>query len=224
MSPLSSQKILEVLSDPRLGINEIKFSEEVISLFQKFFTVFQKWNGKINLTSERDAGLILEKHVFDSLHYLRWIDPSHKILDIGSGAGFPGIPIKIIQPELEMALLDSQRKRCNFLRELVRALDFAGVDVLEGRAEKISGQAELAGRFDRVLFRGFASLKHCLSVGLPFLKEGGQMILMKNPDELPEADTQPLPGTRLLKSQLVEKIDGIRSVMVIIEKCSTWNI
>lgn len=221
MSPLSSQKILEVLSDPRLEINEIQFSDEMIERFHKFFTIFQKWNSKINLTSEKDAELILEKHVFDSLHYLRWIDPSHKILDIGSGAGFPGIPIKIIHPELELALLESQRKRCNFLRELVRGLDFAGVDVLEGRAESFAGQAELAGSFDRVLFRGFASLKHCLSVGLPFLKEGGQIILMKSPGELPEAGTEALQGARMLKTQLIEKYDEKRSMMMIVEKCST---
>ena len=221
MNPLTSKKILEILSDSRLEIKEIQFSEEIIERFHQYFVVFQKWNDKINLTSEKDAGLILEKHVFDSLHYLRWINPGHRVLDIGSGAGFPGIPIKILRPELELALLESQRKRCNFLREVVRVLNLAGAHVLEGRAENFSGQAELAGSFDRVLFRGFASLDRCLSAGLPFLKEGGQIILMKSPEEMPDADDQGFQGMRVLKPQLIEKFDGMGSLMMIIEKCST---
>ena len=118
MNSIANQKILDILNDPRLDLSRFQFSEQTIGRFQKFLGVLDKWNGKINLVSEKDASLILEKHVFDSLQYLRWLEPSHKTLDIGSGAGFPGLPVKIILPDFDMTLLDSQRMRCNFLRLL----------------------------------------------------------------------------------------------------------
>ena len=87
MNSIANQKILDILNDPRLDLSGFQFSEQTIGRFQRFLEVLDKWNGKINLVSEKDASLILKKHVFDSLQYLRWLEPSHKTLDIGSGAG-----------------------------------------------------------------------------------------------------------------------------------------
>ena len=96
MRSLSKSKIRTVLGNSRLELSGFEFSDEMIICFHEYCYILEKWNDKINLTSEKTAPEILEKHIFDSLQYLRWINPSQKILDIGSGAGFPGLPIKIV--------------------------------------------------------------------------------------------------------------------------------
>ncbi len=221
MSSLSKQQILTVLSNAKLELGDIQFSDEMISRFQEFCALLQKWNDKINLTSEKDALSILEKHIFDSLQYLRWLDSSHKTLDIGSGAGFPGIPIKIIYPDLDLTLMESQRKRCNFLREVIRSLKLDRIDVVEGRAESFSGHDTFLERFDRILFRGFSSLGTCLTIGLPFLKINGKIVLKKSPEEMPDSTSETVQNARIIASKEVEGFEGQGSLMMIIEKCST---
>lgn len=221
MSLPSKQKILAVLNHSRLELNDVEFSDERVDRFQEFCAILQKWNDKINLTSEKDALSILEKHVFDSLQYLRWIDPCHKTLDIGSGAGFPGIPIKIIYPNLDLTLIESQRKRCSFLREAIRSLELKGTEVAEGRAESFFNQKTFSGKFDRVVFRGFSALDTCLTVGLPFLKTGGKIILKKGPEEMPDPINETLKNARIIDSKEVEGFEGAGSLMMVIEKCST---
>ncbi len=221
MSLLSKQHVLTILNNPRLELGDIQFSDERINRFQQFCQILQKWNNKINLTSEKDARSILEKHVFDSLQYLRWLDPSHKTLDIGSGAGFPGIPIKIIHPALDLTLLDSQRKRCSFLREAIRSLKLEGAKVVDGRAEDFSSQEPFSEQFDRVCFRGFSSLENCLTVGLPFLKIGGRIILKKGAEEMPDSNDETSRNVRIVESKEVEGFEGQSSLMMVIEKCST---
>jgi len=202
-------------------LSDVQFYDEMVDRFQGFCALLQKWNEKINLTSEKDALSILERHVFDSLQYHRWLNPSHKILDIGSGAGFPGIPLKIIHPDLVMTLLDSQKKRCSFLREAIRTLKLEGIEVSEGRVESFFNQESFVGKFDRVCFRGFSSLETCLTVGLPFLKTDGLVILKKGPEEMPDSTADILQNTRIIASKEVKGFQGQGSVMMVIEKCST---
>lgn len=221
MTFLSKQKILALLNDSKLELEGIQFSEEMVERFQEFCAILQKWNDKINLTSEKDAISILEKHIFDSLQYLRWLDSFHKSLDIGSGGGFPGIPIKIIHPGLDLTLIESQRKRCNFLREAIRSLKLEGIDVVEGRAESFSNQMTFSEKFDRVCFRGFSSLDTCLAVGLPFLKIGGKIILKKGAKEMPGSSDAIPHNARIIATKEVEGLEGQTSLMMVIEKCST---
>jgi 16S rRNA (guanine527-N7)-methyltransferase len=221
MSLLSKQQILAILDNPKLELSEVQFSDEMIGRFQEFCSILQKWNEKINLTSEKNALSILEKHIFDSLQYLRWLDSSQKTLDIGSGGGFPGIPVKIIYPDLDLTLLESQRKRCNFLREVIRSLKLEKIDVAEGRGEKFSSQEAFSEKFDRVLFRGFSSYGSCLAIGLPFLKSNGKIILKKGPDEIPDPARQTFKNARVVESKEVAGFEGQSSLMVVVEKCST---
>jgi 16S rRNA (guanine527-N7)-methyltransferase len=221
MNLLSRQRILTVLQNGKLELGNIQFSDEMIDHFLDFCILLQKWNEKINLTSEKDALSIFEKHVFDSLQYLRWLDETDKTLDIGSGAGFPGIPAKIIHPDLNLTLIESQRKRCSFMREAIRSLKLNGAQVVEGRAEKFSDQETFSEQFDRVVFRGFSSLETCLAVGLPFLKERGQVILKKGPEEMPDSTHEILPNARIVESKTVDGLEEHSSMMMVIEKCST---
>lgn len=221
MSLLSKQQILSVLNNSKLELRDVQFSDEMIDRFQEFCSILQRWNEKINLTSEKDALSILEKHVFDSLQYLRWLDSSHKTLDIGSGAGFPGIPIKIIHPDLDLTLIESQRKRCNFLREVIRSLELDRIEVAEGRAESFFNQKTFSEKFDRVFFRGFSSLEACLATGLPFLKTSGKIILKKGPEDMPDSTHETLQNARIIESKEVEGFEGQGSLMMVVEKCST---
>lgn len=208
MSSLSKKQILTVLDNSKLELIGFQFSDEIIHRFQEFCSILEKWNDKINLTSEKTAPEVLEKHVFDSLQYLRWLDASDKTLDIGSGAGFPGIPIKIIYPDLDLTLLESQRKRCSFLREAIRTLKLNGVDVAEGRAESFFERNTFAEKFDRVVFRGFSSLEACLDTGLPFLKVGGRIILKKGREEMPDSAQELTSNARIVESKEVEGFGG----------------
>ena len=199
----------------------IQLTDKTISRFQEFCSILQKWNDKINLTSEKNSLQILEKHIFDSLQYLRGLNSTHKTLDIGSGAGFPGLPIKIIHPDLDLVLMESQRKRCNFLREAIRVLKLERIEVAEGRAESFSIETSYSKQFDRAIFRGFSSFHACLSVGMPFLKEGGRIILLKGPEEAPDSTEEPLLNSRIIESKEVFGFDGHKSLMMVIEKRST---
>ena len=221
MSPIPKQKIIDVLENSKLELSEIQIYEETVSRFQAFISILQKWNEKINLVSEENPLSILENHIFDSLHYLRWLNASYKTLDIGSGAGFPAIPIKIIYPDLDLTLVESQRKRCNFLREVIRTLKLERIEVIEGRAESFFNQSTFSGQFDRLLFRGFSAFDTCLSIGLPFLKAGGKIILQKSPEEMPDSALKPIHNARIDETKEVEGQNGKHSLMMIIEKCST---
>ena len=116
--------ILNILQDPRLSLN-IECSGIVESKIQQYLELLVKWNYKLNLTAEKDPDSILKRHVFDSLQYSRALKPDFRVMDIGSGAGFPGIPLKIIFPEMALVLVESQRKRCSFMETVVREL---GID------------------------------------------------------------------------------------------------
>jgi 16S rRNA (guanine527-N7)-methyltransferase len=221
MSVLTPEQIAGVLNHPNLDLSSFQLGDEVLHSFSDYCSLLVKWNSRINLTSEKQALPILRKHVFDSLHYLRWVSPSHRALDIGSGGGFPGIPVGILLPQIELSLLDSQRKRCNFLRDAIRKLALKNVQVLEGRAEDYFHREECSEKYDRVLFRGFGSLELCLQIGLPFLSKGGRIILQKDPQEIPQTKANLPPGIRLLKTEEVQGFDGHVSIMMLIEKCST---
>ncbi|CAI2719724.1 16S rRNA (guanine(527)-N(7))-methyltransferase RsmG [Nitrospina watsonii] len=154
-----------------------------IDPFLRFLSLWQKWNPKIQLTSERDAGNFFRQHVFDSLQYARFVQSGHKTLDIGSGGGFPAIPLKIIHPTLDLTLLESLRKKTGFLHAAGAELGFHNFRVLNQRAEDAAEDPALAGRFDRVTFRAVGSTSQCLDLAAPFLKPGGQGVVKKGLDE-----------------------------------------
>ena len=172
----------EVLQDPRLSINR-ELPDDTGVKIQQFLDLLVKWNDKINLTADKDPDIMLKKHVFDSLQYLRVLDPDSRVMDIGSGAGFPGLPLKITCPGITLILVESQRKRCSFLETVVRELGLDRVEVINARAEDLSGEHE--DRYDKVVFRAVTSLESCLALGERFLKPGGTLIVKKPPDEAP---------------------------------------
>ncbi len=143
----------------------------------------EKWNQKINLTAIRDKRDIIIKHVLDSLSFIKGFipRPGLRLLDMGSGAGFPAVPIKIVHPEMGVTLAESIKKKASFLRHVVRTLKLGGIDVIDSRTEQL---AEIyPASFDIVTARAFAEMGSAMESGRPFLKKGGYLVLSRGPRE-----------------------------------------
>jgi 16S rRNA (guanine527-N7)-methyltransferase len=156
--------------------------EQVNSLFLVLAEV-HKWNKKINLTAIYDEREMIIKHILDSLTYTRGFNsfPGLRVLDMGSGAGFPAIPIKIAHPEIFVTLVESVKKKASFLRHIVRMLAFTGVEVVDKRAQELSDTYRAV--YDIVTARAFANMKLALTIGRPFLKPGKLAVLSRGPEE-----------------------------------------
>ena len=157
----------------------IYLDEKAIKAFDIYLKELLKWNQKINLTAIRSEKGIVLKHFLDSLSAKPFLPEQSCILDIGSGAGFPGIPLKTAQPTLRMTLIDSVRKKVDFQRHVIRLLDLRETEAIHGRAQDKEIGQNLGGRFDITLSRAFSDLRTFLVLSLPFLKGGGIAIAMK---------------------------------------------
>ena len=206
--------ILEILEDLRLGLSPDSTFEQIKLQFTSYLHLLVKWNKKINLTSEKTVQEILQRHVFDSLHYCRAVFPNDRIIDIGSGAGFPGIPLKIIYPNLNAMLVESQRKRCSFLNAVIHELSFGKTIVVNARAEQILP----ASSVDVVVLRAVSDINSCLKLAGRFLERGGKVVLKKDPDEKTNQTPQ---GFTLAEERVVLGYNEKQSNLLIFEKCST---
>lgn len=149
-------------------------------------------NQYMNLTAITEGNEFYVKHLIDSLSLLpilKTLEPGHKVLDIGSGAGLPGIPLKIMRKDLDFTLLDSLLKRLKFIDDVIRELKLTGIQTLHSRAEDAGADKEFREQFDVVTARAVASLPILLELGVPFMKIGGEFIAMKgSKDESSEAE------------------------------------
>lgn len=152
-------------------------TEKEIALFKRFFALLSEWNERMDLTAITSKEAVVEKHFYDSLLALRsqlFIDGS-SVLDIGSGAGFPGIPLAIVKPECRFFLLDSSKKRCSFLEEAQKALGLGNVNVINGRAEDLKEKET----FDVVTGRAVTNLPAFLELAAPLAKVNGAILAMR---------------------------------------------
>ncbi len=147
--------------------------------FETYLRLLLKWNKAYNLTAITSPNEVWEKHFYDSLAPLKLLPKAGTLLDIGAGAGFPGIPLKIARPALSVTLLDAVDKKCLFCETVVRELGLKDVKVVHGRAEDKKTQGSL-GKFDAVISRATFSLKKYISIARPYLKEGAILIAMKS--------------------------------------------
>lgn len=161
--------------------------------FDRYADLLIRWNQKINLTAITERRQIDELHFADSLSVAAWLKnagmPHLKVLDVGTGAGFPGIPMKIALPDLELTLVDAVKKKCDFLKEVVRALSLSGVQVIHDR---LDGKKSL-GQYDLVVSRAAFKLKEFLLYAGPNLKRGGLVVAMKSieiKEEIQEAQAR----------------------------------
>jgi len=157
----------------------IRLNEKEVAAFDLYLRELLKWNQKINLTAIRSEKGIVLKHFLDSLSVSPYLSKTASLLDVGSGAGFPGIPLKIVQPSLEITLIDSVRKKVDFQRHILRMLGLKGIQAIHGRVQDKDILQGLTGQFDAVLSRAFSDLQSLLLLAYPFLKEGGILLAMK---------------------------------------------
>lgn len=138
-----------------------------------------RWNQKVNITAITAPQQIAVKHFVDSLVAARFLPADAAVLDIGSGGGFPGLPLKILIPSLTVTLIDASRKRVNFLRHVIRSLKLKNAKARHIRAEDLAGAGIDANRFDVIISRAFSSLDHFFKLALPLLAKDGVMIALK---------------------------------------------
>lgn len=160
---------------------DINVSDENIKKLYEYMTILLDWNEKINLTAITNVDEIIEKHFIDSLTILRYIKDSDKVIDVGTGAGFPGIPLAI-NSNANLTLLDSLNKRINFLEEVKNTLGLSNVQNIHGRAEEVARQKNHREMYDVAVSRAVAPMNILVEYLLPFVKVGGICICMKGPN------------------------------------------
>ena len=181
----------------------IQLEEKMVEAFDLYLRELLKWNQKINLTAIRTEKGIVLKHFLDSLSVFPYLPRISSLLDIGSGAGFPGIPLKIILPSLEVTLIDSVQKKVDFQRHIIRTLGLQGMAAIHGRIQDQEILQRLGNKFDAAIARAFTDLKTSLLLTFPFLKKNGVVLTMKGKSIEEEWDSLPAAeeiGYRLLKA------------------------
>ena len=161
----------------------VELSDKQIEQLDKYYEILVEWNSFMNLTGITEYEEVMLKHYLDSLVLRLPIDGSNlniKLIDVGTGAGFPGIPLAIMNPQTSFVLLDSLNKRINFLNEVCNLCNLSNVITIHGRAEEISRKDEYREKFDYVVSRAVANMSTLLEYCTPFLKVGGQFISYKS--------------------------------------------
>lgn len=164
----------------------IELTDQMIASFSLYSKLLEEWNEKINLTAI-DPEEYVEKHYYDSLLVVKTFSfDNQSVLDIGTGAGFPGIPLKIVFPDIDLVLVEPTAKRCLFLQEVVDQLGLKKVKILNYRAEDLG--LEYRESFDIVLARAVANLAVILELSIPFVKVDGVFIALKGPNAKEELE------------------------------------
>ncbi|MBP1917552.1 16S rRNA (guanine(527)-N(7))-methyltransferase RsmG [Youngiibacter multivorans] len=208
-------------------VNEmgIEFDEIAYGKFIRYSEMLIDWNSRINLTAITDMDGIIKKHFIDSLKIFEFspIKKARKIIDVGTGAGFPGIPMKIINDDFELTLLDSLNKRIDYLKEVCKELKLENVDFVHARAEDGARMPEHREKYDLAVSRAVANMAVLSELCLPFVKTGGYFIALKGPGvetELSEAKKAITEmGGKLLKViNVAIKDTDLNHNIVVVEK------
>ncbi|WP_099469810.1 16S rRNA (guanine(527)-N(7))-methyltransferase RsmG [Konateibacter massiliensis] len=160
----------------------IELDEIQINQFISYYEILVEWNKVMNLTAITEFDEVIQKHFIDSLSIVKAVDMNKKIrlIDIGTGAGFPGIPLKIVFPHIEVVLLDSLNKRINFLNEVIQNLNLEKIKTIHGRAEDFSHDKEYREGFDLCVSRAVANLASLAEYCLPYVKVKGSFVPYKS--------------------------------------------
>lgn len=175
---MNIQEFSDLMRDYGKEIN-IVFTEEQLQKFYQYMNLLIEWNEKINLTAIIEPKEIILKHFIDSLTIMKYIQPNKSVIDIGTGAGFPGIPIKIMREDLNMTLLDSLNKRINFLNEVIKELELENIIAVHARIEEYAKNKQYRETFDVATSRAVANLTTLSEYMLPMVTINGTAICMK---------------------------------------------
>lgn len=167
---------------------EINIDQSYTEQFAIHAAELIKWNRKINLTTITRPKDVALKHFLDSIIPSLLIPPGAKILDIGSGGGFPGIPLKILMPSLSVVLIDASRKKISFLKHVIRTLKLENIEAWHMRAEELAQKQAAAKRFDVIISRALASVENLILMAAPLLAKDGVIVAMKGAKPLQEIE------------------------------------
>lgn len=171
--------------------NNINIEDINIEKFYNYMLGIIDWNDKINVTAITEKKEFLVKHFIDSLTISRFVEDGKSLIDIGTGAGFPGIPLKIAYPNMQVTLIDSVNKKLNVIREVSNTIKLDKLEIIHSRAEDLANNPEYREQYDYVTTRAVSNLSTIAEYMIPFLKIGGKAICMKGPnyeEELKEAE------------------------------------
>lgn len=207
----------------------IEIKEEQKEAFMTYMNLLIEWNKKMNLTAIKEPEEVISKHFVDSLTILSYIKEEDSIIDVGTGAGFPGIPIKIMSPSNKVVLLDSLNKRLLFLEEVIQSLELQGIELVHARAEEGGQNKKYRETFDIATSRAVAPLNILAEYLLPFVKVNGHCIIMKgsNAKEEIEASKEAikiLGGTIENIEELVLPNTNIERSIIILKKIKNTPI
>jgi 16S rRNA (guanine527-N7)-methyltransferase len=185
---------MEELKPWAADILNLEIHAEQMIAFERYYDLLVEWNQKFNLTAIKEEKEILIKHFLDSLTCFKMLPRSgaFSLIDLGTGAGFPGIPLKIINPAIQLTLADSVRKKTDFCQVVVQELDLSDIRVIHARAEDLGQEKELREKFDWTVARAVADLPVLAEYLLPLTKIGGNALVMKGAEirqELQRAET-----------------------------------
>lgn len=160
---------------------DIEITDEQVVKFERYFELLVSWNEKMNLTSITEKSEVIDKHFIDSVMLYKYSNIDNaKIIDIGTGAGFPGIPLKIMCPSCKITLLDSLAKRITFLNEVINELELTDIITIHGRAEDFAHDKKYREKYDFATSRAVANLSTLSEYCIPFVKENGKFVPYKS--------------------------------------------
>ena len=191
-----------------LAEQNINLTDQQKAQFERYFELLIEWNQKINLTAITEKEEVYLKHFYDSIApILQGLIENQeiKLLDIGAGAGFPSLPMKILYPQLDVTIIDSLNKRINFLQLLAEELGLEGVHFYHGRAEDFAQDKKFRAQFDIVTARAVARMQVLSELTIPYLKVGGKLLALKA-SNAPEELTESKNALNLLFSKVEDNI------------------
>lgn len=219
-----NSKLGELLLQGCQEVN-IAISEQQLEFFAAYGRLLVEWNEQVNLTAIIDPESIALKHFVDSLLCSKYVDfnGEQKVLDVGTGAGFPGLPLKLYQGKLQVTLLDSLQKRIKFLQQICIELKLNDVRIIHGRAEELGHQKGQRENYDRVMSRAVARFAVLAEYCLPYVKVGGLFIALKGSNARSEVEEGQF-ALEELGGKLKEVVDyslpisGDRRSLIVVEK------
>lgn len=211
------------------ALSGIELSENQIDSLEKYYKLLIEWNEKMNLTALTEPHDVALKHFCDSILLLKYADipQNSRLIDVGTGAGFPSVPIKIVRPDIKLCLLDSLNKRLVFLQEVVDKLGLQDVTIVHSRAEDGARKADLREKFDFATSRAVAQLNVLSEYCLPYIKPGGAFLSMKgkySEEEIANAKSAiKLLGGKTEKVDTYNLADGSERTIINVKKASTTD-
>lgn len=159
----------------------VSVNDDMLNKFYNYMKEIIVWNEKVNVTAITEEKMFIVKHFIDSLTVNRFVEDKLSMIDIGTGAGFPGIPLKIVNPNLKVTLIDSVNKKLEVIRDISSKIDLSDLEIIHTRAEDLANDSKYREKYDIATTRAVSNFSTILEYMLPFVRVGGYAICMKGP-------------------------------------------